>query len=215
MQIGRFSPYCEQNHRNHFEQKFDFLCFNKLLTERIVSKDCVIAFDPCYIPKSGKQTYGRGKFWSCSGKAAKWGLDICGFALVDVENKTAFHFNALLTAVYLAKFDWLSDKSGERLPFSSVNRLLPSSACIFNCPIFSDSSLTSFFNFAFKSFQYLRGLSVPVSASITSIIEKYHFSCSLSHKERFFLFSKIFMSFIALNIIFFFHNQDKNTFLLC
>ena len=97
LQLGRFSPYCEQTHRIHFEQEFDFFAFNKLLTQEIVSKDCIIAFDPSYIPKSGKQTYGRGKFWSGTAKAAKWGLDICGFALVDVENNTAFHLKAWQT----------------------------------------------------------------------------------------------------------------------
>ena len=97
LQLGRFSPYCEQTHRIHFEQEFDFFSFNKLLTQEIVSKDCIIAFDPSYIPKSGKQTYGSGKFWSGSAKAAKWGLDICGFAIVDVENNTAFHLKAWQT----------------------------------------------------------------------------------------------------------------------
>ena len=97
LQLGRFSPYCEQTHRIHFEQGFDFFAFNKFLTQEIVSKDCVIAFDPSYIPKSGKLTYGRGKFWSGTAKAAKWGLDICGFALVDVENNTAFHLKAWQT----------------------------------------------------------------------------------------------------------------------
>ena len=46
LQLGRFSPYCEQTHRIHFEQEFDFFAFNKLLTQEIVSKDCIIAFDP-------------------------------------------------------------------------------------------------------------------------------------------------------------------------
>jgi hypothetical protein len=97
LQLRRFSPYCKQTHRNQFEQKFDFFAFNKHLTEEIVSKNCIIAFDPSYIPKSGKLTYGTGKFWSGSAKAAKWGLDICGFALVDVENNTAFHLKAWQT----------------------------------------------------------------------------------------------------------------------
>jgi len=97
LQLGRFSPYCEQTHRIHFEQEFDFFAFNKLLTQEIVSKDCIIAFDPSYIPKSGKQTYGLGRYWSGSAKAAKWGLDICGFALVDVENNTVFHLKAWQT----------------------------------------------------------------------------------------------------------------------
>jgi hypothetical protein len=97
LQLGRFSPYCEQTHRIHFEKEFDFFAFNKYLTEGIVSKDRIIAFDPSYIPKSGKLTYGRGRFWSGSAKAAKLGLEIGGFAVVDVENNTAFHLKAWQT----------------------------------------------------------------------------------------------------------------------
>jgi len=97
MQLGRYSQYCEQTHRIHFEKGFDFLSFNLDLAKRIVSADRIVALDPCYIPKSGDQTYGKGKFWSGCDKAAKWGLDICGFAVVDVENKTAFHLKAWQT----------------------------------------------------------------------------------------------------------------------
>ena len=96
-QLGRFSPYGEQTHRIHFDQEFDFLSFNKLLCEQIIDKHRILAFDPSYIPKSGKHTYGRGRFWSGSAKAAKWGLDICGFAVIDVENNTAFHLKAWQT----------------------------------------------------------------------------------------------------------------------
>jgi len=97
LQLGRFSPYCEQTHRIQFEKEFDFFAFNRLLTEEIVSKDCIIAFDPSYIPKSGKLTYGSGRFWSGSAKAAKLGLEIGGFAVVDVEHNTAFHLKAWQT----------------------------------------------------------------------------------------------------------------------
>jgi hypothetical protein len=112
MQLGHFSPYCEQTHRIQFEKEFDFFSCNKLLTQEIVSKDCIIAFDPRYIPKSGKLTYGTGRFWSGSAKTAKWGLDICGFALVDVENNTAFHLKVWQTPGIdkpnAEKFDLLS-----------------------------------------------------------------------------------------------------------
>jgi hypothetical protein len=60
-------------------------------------KECFVAFDPSYIPKSGKQTFGLGRYWSGCAKQAKWGLDICGFAVVDVLQKTAFHLNAIQT----------------------------------------------------------------------------------------------------------------------
>ncbi len=97
MQFGRFSPLGEQTYRNHFEKKFDFFSFNKLLINQIASDELVVAFDPSFIPKSGKATYGRGKYWSGVAKAAKWGLDICGFAVVDVVNNTALHLNAWQT----------------------------------------------------------------------------------------------------------------------
>ena len=37
------------------------------------------------------------------------------------ENKLDFHLNASLTAVNLAKIDWLSSMKGERTPFSMAN----------------------------------------------------------------------------------------------
>jgi hypothetical protein len=97
LQFGRFSPYSEQTYRNHFENKFDFFSFNKLLIGQVASNERIIAFDPSYIPKAGKFTYGRGKYWSGVAKTVKWGLDICGFAVVDIVNNTALHLNAWQT----------------------------------------------------------------------------------------------------------------------
>lgn len=102
LQLERFSSNCEQTYRNQFQKTFDFLTFNKELiddgiSKNIVSKKLAIALDPSYIPKSGKSTYGRGKYWSGVAKSAKWGLDICGFAVVDIENNTAFHLKAYQT----------------------------------------------------------------------------------------------------------------------
>src|SRR5665811_1063824 len=97
LQLGRFSPLTEQTYRNHFEKELDFLSFNKQLINQVVSGERIIAFDPCYIPKAGKSTYGRGRYWSGVAGAAKWGLDICGFAVVDIVNNTAFHLKAWQT----------------------------------------------------------------------------------------------------------------------
>jgi hypothetical protein len=97
LQFGRFSSLGEQTYRNQFEKKFDFFAFNKQLINQVASGERVIALDPSYIPKAGKATYGRGKYWSGVAKAAKWGLDICGFAVVDIVNNTALHLNAWQT----------------------------------------------------------------------------------------------------------------------
>ena len=97
LQFGRYSSFSEQTYRNQFEKKFDFFAFNKQLINRVSSGERVIALDPSCIPKAGKSTYGRGKYWSGVAKAAKWGLDICGFAVVDIVNNTALHLNAWQT----------------------------------------------------------------------------------------------------------------------
>jgi len=71
LQLERFAQFSEQTFRNHFEKRFDFFSFNKLLVDPICSEERVVAFDPSFIPKAGKSTYGRGKYWSGVAKAAK------------------------------------------------------------------------------------------------------------------------------------------------
>lgn len=105
LQPGRFSPYSEQTYRNQFERKFDFFLFNEQLINQTVPGERIIALDPGFIPKAGKSTYGRSKFWSGVAKSAKWDLEICGFAVVDISNNTDLHLNAWQTpsAVELVK----------------------------------------------------------------------------------------------------------------
>jgi Transposase DDE domain. len=94
LQLGRFSSFCEQYFRIGFQKEFDFLTFNKVLLEKRLSSILAIVLDPSYISKFGKWTHGVGSYWSgCAGKA-KWGLEICGFAVVDVLSNTAYHLKA-------------------------------------------------------------------------------------------------------------------------
>jgi len=96
LQMERFSDKSEQYYRINFENKFNFQHFNlSMIKDRLT--ECVVAFDPSYIKKSGKKTFGLGMYWSGCAAKAKWGLDICGFAAVDIINNTAFHLNAIQT----------------------------------------------------------------------------------------------------------------------
>ncbi len=62
-----------------------------------MSKDLAIAFDPSFLPKSGKQTPGPGYFYSgCAGRTLK-GLELSGLAVVDQQDKTALHLEAIPT----------------------------------------------------------------------------------------------------------------------
>lgn len=95
--MERYGDKCEKSYRLQFEQDFDFLSFNLGLVKSHVSNHCILVFDPCYVPKSGKHTYGKGKFWSSCLKRAAPGLEIGGLAVVDLEQNTAISLEAIQT----------------------------------------------------------------------------------------------------------------------
>ena len=96
LQMSRFSGQCEQYFRINFENKFNFLHLNwSMIKDKIT--ECVVAFDPSFISKSGTKTCGLESYWSGCAKQAKSGLEICGFAAVDIALNTAFHLNAIQT----------------------------------------------------------------------------------------------------------------------
>ena len=97
LNLERYGRKNELTYRNHFASGFDFQTFNRLLIEQHTGPQRMIAFDPSFLSKSGKHTPGTGYFWSgCAGKA-KWGLEICGFAAVDLSANTALHYFAAQT----------------------------------------------------------------------------------------------------------------------
>lgn len=97
LQLGRYGDSCEQRYRQQFEESFEFLSFNAALVKQHCSERKVIAFDPSYIPKSGKETPGVGRFWSGCAGSVKWGLEIGGIAALDLDNHTAIHLEAVQT----------------------------------------------------------------------------------------------------------------------
>jgi hypothetical protein len=97
LQLARFGSFGEQRYRQQFEKSFDFLNFNKELIKANGSGRYIIAFDPSFICKSGNKTPGLGCYWSGCARKAKWGLEIGGIAVVDIDNHTAFHLQAVQT----------------------------------------------------------------------------------------------------------------------
>lgn len=95
--LSRYGEKCEKSYRLQFEKPFDYLAFNIELCRSQLSEELVLAFDPSYLPKSGKHTPNLGKFWSgCLGKAVK-GLEIGDLAVVDLGHHTAFNLEAIPT----------------------------------------------------------------------------------------------------------------------
>jgi hypothetical protein len=94
LNFERYGQKNESTYRQHHATGFDFRTFNRHLIEAHTSSRRLIAFDPSYVSKSGRHTPGVGYFWSgCAGKM-KWGLEVCGFAAVDLEANTALHYFA-------------------------------------------------------------------------------------------------------------------------
>ena len=96
LNLSRWADYCEKTIRLHFGQLFDWQVFNTELV-RQTGRDVIIAFDPFYLPKSGKKTYGLSRFWSGVAGAVLPGIEFSAFALIDTMAKTALHYRAFQT----------------------------------------------------------------------------------------------------------------------
>ena len=60
-------------------------------------QESVLAFDPSYVPKSGKHTAGLGHFWNGSAGRAEPGLEVNALSWVDVTANTAYTISAEMT----------------------------------------------------------------------------------------------------------------------
>ena len=98
LNLSRWSNVSAKTFSRNFRKAFDFSKFNGLLVDTFhPSEDFIIAVDCSYISKSGKKTYGLGKFWSgCLKKAVK-GLEISVVALVGIETKVCFGISTVQT----------------------------------------------------------------------------------------------------------------------
>ena len=100
LNMSRYSDLNESTFRTSYQKSFDFFEFNRQMIAQFCSEECITAFDPSYISKSGNQTPGSGYFWSGCAGHTKWGLEIGGFAAVDIINNTAMHLTADQTLVW-------------------------------------------------------------------------------------------------------------------
>lgn len=89
--------YSEKSIRHQFSRKINFPGWFQTAMGSLKKKECIAAFDPSYISKSGKKTYGKD--WFCSGKdqQTKPGLEIGCLALVDVADAAAYSIEAVQT----------------------------------------------------------------------------------------------------------------------
>ena len=90
--LSRYSDLSEKTYSRQFAQAFDAIAFNRQLINEAIGtqSERILAFDPCFIPKAGKKTYGRDFFWNGCHNRVEKGLEISTFSIVDVERNTGF-----------------------------------------------------------------------------------------------------------------------------
>ena len=96
--LARHSPLNEKTYRRGFRREFDFVTFNlNCIEQRETKGELAAVMDASFLAKSGKKTYGLGRFYNgCTGKAER-GLEISELALVDKTSEQAFSLSCRQT----------------------------------------------------------------------------------------------------------------------
>ncbi len=99
-QMGKYGTYCEQTYRNSFTRDVNWVAYNTSLTMKVFSDASdllAIAVDQSHITKSGKCTWGVGRFWSGSDQSVMPGLEITGIGVVNATRHECMALRAVQT----------------------------------------------------------------------------------------------------------------------
>jgi hypothetical protein len=90
--VSRYSPYHEKTFARWFARDVDFASLNHAAIVDVVPHNHahVLAFEPSFVPKSGKHTYGLDMFWNGAHSRAEQGLEIATLAWIDVTPNSAY-----------------------------------------------------------------------------------------------------------------------------
>lgn len=117
--LARYSDYCERTFRRQFNKPFPFLRLNQLLIENSIEmKKPVIATDCTFSPKSGKHTFGLGRFYNGSAGRQERGLEFSTLALVDADEEKKKSGKALTLSV------WQTSEKSSSLHESKIDLFL-------------------------------------------------------------------------------------------
>src|SRR3954454_7043072 len=103
--LSRYNGYSDRTIREQFSKPLPFVELFDALYRHLQQKECILAFDPTFIPKSGKQTPGLYQFWNGSDRSAQQGLEAGVLALIDVEDHMAYHITATQTEIVAVDAD--------------------------------------------------------------------------------------------------------------
>jgi hypothetical protein len=90
--LSRYCSYHEKSISRNFKSidKNSFLKINKEILCNLEAIETILAVDCSFIKKSGKLTYGKGKFFNSKSGKAEEGLEVSTLALIDVIDNSAY-----------------------------------------------------------------------------------------------------------------------------
>ena len=85
--LSRYSDLSEKTYSRQFAQPMDWVPFNRHLINAVfgATSERVVAFDPSFIPKAGKQTFGQAPFWNGLKSRSEKGLEVSALAVIDLQ----------------------------------------------------------------------------------------------------------------------------------
>jgi hypothetical protein len=98
--LSRYSGYHEKTFARWFARDVDFVSLNRAAIVQVIPPphEQALAFDPSFVSKSGKQTYGLDQCWNGAHSRPEKGLEIAVLAWVDVTYNSAYTLSVEQTA---------------------------------------------------------------------------------------------------------------------
>lgn len=90
--LARHSGLSEKTFSRWFQKPFDFAEFNSKMIDQVVNVNSrmIAAFDSTFAEKSGKKTWGLGRYWNGSASRAEKGLEHNLLSLIDVTTNVGY-----------------------------------------------------------------------------------------------------------------------------
>ncbi len=119
--VARYSAFCEQTFRRHFQRAFRWVALNlTILRLRRHPKEALIGvFDCTFLPKSGTETWGIDHYFSSAAGRSKRGQEVSILGVVATESREAFGIDAAQTPAGLSSNNSSEEYSSEE--YSSVD----------------------------------------------------------------------------------------------
>lgn len=110
--LSRYSQVSEKTYARQFGKPFDFVDLNRQIIDQTfgLKSERVIAFDPTFVPKAGKHTFGKDRFWNGVKSRAEKGLEVSCLAVVDIVHNQGLTLSVRQT---LAKEEYHSSVASQ------------------------------------------------------------------------------------------------------